>query len=132
MPPAWPVLLALLAAPPAPTGERIAAAAAAAQALQGPLDGTWLLSAAGGRTLYLFQIVDPVTGGAGLQGAWRDLEGARSGFIDEVHCGGGRLALRFGDQGGAIDVSLRPKRGGEWSGWLRRGDQRVAVTLRRN
>ncbi len=66
--------LLVLAAPAPDVGARIHASDQAAQALQGPLDGAWTLTEAGGRGLYAFQLVDPVGGGP-LQGAWRDLRG---------------------------------------------------------
>jgi hypothetical protein len=129
---AWLALLAMLIAGPTSTGDRIAASSAAAQALQGPLDGTWRLADAKGRGLYLFQIVDPVTPHASLQGAWRVPDGARSGFVDEVHRGRGSLTLRFRDRDAFVNIDLHLRRFGEWTGVVRRGAVRFAVTMRRS
>jgi hypothetical protein len=128
----WLALLVMLIAGPTSTGDRIAASGAAAQALQGPLDGTWRLADAEGRGLYVFAIVDPVTPHASLQGAWRAPDGARSGFVDEVHRRRGLLTLRFRDQGAFVNIDLHVRRSGEWSGVVRRGGVRLAVTMRRS
>ena len=105
-------------------GHRIAASAKAAESLQGPLDGAWVLTDAGGRTLYFIQMVDPVTG-RGLEAAWRD-QGGHVGPVTHVRRSGDHLVLRFK----GVRVTLT-KSGGRWSGALVSGAQRRVVTLRR-
>jgi len=125
------VSLAVLApclAPAQPDGDigaRIAGSAVAAQALQGPLDGTWTLEGRQGRTLYGLQIVDPVTGGA-LQAAWR--RGETVGVAQAVHRGD-RLTLTFEDHGETVRVVLHPVAASRWRGALIRGRLRLAVSL---
>ena len=63
-------LLLAATTPADPVGARIAASSQAAQALQGPLDGTWVLRDGAGRAVLILQIVDPAGGGA-LSAAWR-------------------------------------------------------------
>jgi hypothetical protein len=125
------VALLLLAFAPVSPDARIAASAAAAEALQGPLDGAWALTDAGGRTLYVLQIVDPVGGRARLQAAWRRPDGARTGFVEAADRAAGRLTLRFTDQGAAVKLVLRRRDRARWSGELRRGHERRAVTMLR-
>jgi len=105
-------------------GGRIAASAAAAQSLQGPLDGTWTLADGRGRTLFVFQIADPPTGGVALQCAWRDPSGGL-GFATCVRRGR-RLTLRFG----AREVDLEHREA--WRGVLREAGRTRAVALRRS
>ncbi|HXV00358.1 MAG TPA: hypothetical protein VG166_07660 [Caulobacteraceae bacterium] len=111
-------------------GGRISTSAAAAQALQGPLDGTWVLTSARGRILYVFQVVDPVGGEERLQAAWREAAAGRAGLVDDARRRADRLTLRFTDRAAPVSVALRRRRV-EWSGELRRGSQRRAVTLHR-
>src|SRR5271165_4228998 len=65
---------------------RMQESAAAAQALQGPLDGTWALSDAQSQPLFMFQIADPAGGAGQLQGAWRRSGGSApaAGLIDTI------------------------------------------------
>jgi hypothetical protein len=121
------VLVALLAAAPASSNvdARIAASAAAAQALQGPLDGTWVLADHKGRALYVLQIVDPPSGA--LQAAWRDPAGAL-GVASRVRRSGDHLEMTFD---ASRILSLRRDSGGAWRGRLDRAGRPLAVTLRR-
>ncbi len=64
--------LALAGQPDGELGARIAQSAAAAQALQGPLDGNWVLADRKGRERFVLQIVDRAGGGGPLQAAWRE------------------------------------------------------------
>lgn len=117
--------LLLLAAAPSSRGDRIAASAAAAQALQGPLDGTWTLADAHGRALYVIQIVDPVSGGADLQAAWRSPGPAGALGEATARRTGDRLSLRLGDRG--PQVALRRVSRDLWRGVRHHdgGDRRV-------
>jgi hypothetical protein len=106
-------------------GQRIAASAAAAQSLQGPLDGSWTLADTRGRTLFAFQIGDTPTRGAGLACAWRDPQGAL-GFAGCTRQGR-RLTLRFGAR--KVDVERRTAT--LWRGMLRGPEGTRTVALRR-
>ncbi|HEY2179462.1 MAG TPA: hypothetical protein VGH15_12855 [Caulobacteraceae bacterium] len=121
--------LVLLAAPVSPDA-RISASSAAAQALQGSLDGTWRLEDVKGRTLYVFQIVDPVGGGV-LQAAWREGKSPRAGFIDQIRRSDGALRMEFNDHAAIVRVLLR-RRHGIWTGELSGKHARLAVALRRS
>ena len=119
--------LALLASPAFAqdiVGRQIAASAVAAQALQGPLDGTWLLSDRRGATLLTLQIGDPPTRGA-LACAWRDPSGAR-GYAD-CRRRDGHLEIRL-ETVGRIRLEREGPRA--WRGALVRGGRAEVVTLR--
>lgn len=108
---------------------RLRAAAASAQGFQGPLDGSWTLSGAGG-DLYSFKLVDK--GQGAVEGAWLDLRRrgapAASGFIDEVERVGSEMTLRFA----GVVVELQGQGDGRWSGGLQEAGQRRTVSLRRS
>jgi len=134
-------LAALLIAPPPPdvadVGPRVAAAMAAAQNLQGPLDGSWLLRDAAGHPLYRFEIVDPAGGRGPLIGAWQDLRdgahGVDTGFIATLRRGGQSLQLEFSSDGGrSTTLRLTRRSPGVWSGRLIEGGGAQSVVLRRN
>jgi hypothetical protein len=122
----WAALLAAatLAAPPGELSARIAASAAAAQALQGPIDGTWVLRDRGGHVLYTLQITDPAGGGP-PQAAW--LARGASAPVERIARSAGRLSLAF--HGERVRLQRRP--GGEWSGVMTAKGRNVAVTMRR-
>lgn len=123
--------LMALAHPDGDVGTRISSSAVAAQSLQGPLDGTWALQGARGRTLYVLQIVDPVTGGD-LQMAWREgTPGGVLGTVAYVRRQGDVLTFSIDDLGQTIRVSLRRAAGGVWRGQLHNGRGTMAVRLRR-
>jgi hypothetical protein len=123
--------LMALAQPDGNVGARISSSAAAAQNLQGPLDGTWALEGVRGRTLYVLQIVDPVSGGD-LQVAWREAAaGGRLGTVTHVRRLGDVLTFSIDDRGQTIRVSLRRGAGGVWRGQLHMGGGAMAVRLRR-
>ena len=124
------VALLLMTPPLDGLGRRIAEAAQAAQDLQGPLDGAWILADASGHALYSFELVDPPGGHSILQGVWRETGGGRSGAIETIARRPGVLTLTFEDQG---TVRVRLHRHDEvWVGDARRADLRLAVILRRN
>jgi hypothetical protein len=128
--------LALAAAPPPPTGplsERIRASAATAEALQGPLDGTWTLYDTHRRGLYELQISDPAGGFGPLDAGWRGLgPRARAGGVTELSQTDGVLSLAVGDtHGGILFLSLRRRGANLWTGWATQGERRLRVSLRR-
>lgn len=120
--------LMALAQPDGDIGARIAGSAVAAQSRQGPLDGTWVLEGARGRTLYVLQIVDPVTG-SDLQAAWR--RGETLGVAQAVRRGD-RLSLTLDDHGETVRAVLHPVAASRWRGALVRGGQRRVVSLVRS
>ena len=101
---------------------RVRGGIAAAQGLQGPLDGAWTLSTADGGKLFAFQMVDPGLGRGELEGAWRDLKRGEGigavGLIDDVQRLDGELSVRFAPRGGdePLLVKLRPTSDGGWVG----------------
>ena len=114
------VLLAASMQPAQPdVGPRISAALSAAQTLQGPLDGAWLLRDAAGRPLYRFEIVDPADERGPLTGAWRDARGAGAGFIATMRRGGHSLQLEFSVDGeAATRLRLIERSPGVWTGQM--------------
>ena len=124
--------------PPSPSDlyfeSRVRASFAAAQGMQGPLDGRWVVRT-GGMELYDLQLVDKNQGA--VEGAWRDprRKGAAdaSGFIDSVQRNGGELTVRFQPHPGADPVQLSLRQlGDSWTGELIERGDRQTVTLRRN
>ncbi|NGM50046.1 hypothetical protein G5B46_10545 [Caulobacter sp. 602-2] len=103
---------------------RVKGSIAAAQGLQGPLDGGWVLRGAGGVALYSLQIADPAGGYGPVEGAWRDLRrpGAvgSTGLIDSIErTYDGGAAVRFMARpgvGSTLALSVGPD--GAWSGRL--------------
>jgi hypothetical protein len=124
------ILVALALAGQPDIGPRIAQSATAAQALQGPLDGTWALIDRDGRARFVLQIVDPASRSGPLQGAWRDKAGAM-GAISTLWRSGGRLSLAFEVGGHQAQVRLQQGGGGTWRGTLRWSGTTTAVSLRR-
>lgn len=103
---------------------RVRGSIAAAQNLQGPLDGQWRVNGPDGTPLYALQIVDKAGGAAPLEGAWRDLRrtGApgSTGLIDDLQREGEGLSARFlaREGGQSSTLTLRPDADGRWSGQL--------------
>ena len=103
---------------------RVKGSIAAAQGLQGPLDGGWILRGADGTALYSLQIDDPAGGSGPVEGAWRDLRrpGAvgSTGLIDSIErTYDGGAAVRFmarAGVGSTLALSAGPD--GAWSGRL--------------
>ncbi|HTX47863.1 MAG TPA: hypothetical protein VME40_00610 [Caulobacteraceae bacterium] len=118
--------------------DRIRDAAAAAEALQGPLDGSWTLVAASGKALYAFQFVDKPGGQDPPEGVWRDLRRPPGpgdiGLIGSMARGPGSLSLGFAAKPGARPVAIELKSGGSggWSGQLHEDGVTINVMLRRN
>jgi hypothetical protein len=117
-------------------GERIGASAAAAQALQGPLDGAWSLVGPDNRTLFVFEFIDPPGGKGPLNGAWRDPNrpsGAEDGGVfTRIARTERTVRLAFPPPGGrGGGVALHRADGGMWAGRLSLGGIDYAVRLRR-
>lgn len=126
--------------PPSPLAlgydSRIRASSDAAEGLQGPLDGAWVVRGTDGRDLIVLQLVDPGDGSGRLEGAWRDLttpDGVEPvGLIDRLDRGAGDLTIRFQPRGGGgVVLQVRPDDNGDWSGLLLEGGQTIPVTMRR-
>jgi hypothetical protein len=125
--------------PPSPVDlsyeARLRASFAAAQGLQGPLDGRWTLGGADG-DLYDLQLVD--SGSAPVEGVWRDLRRPAAleatGFLADIVQTGGRLTFRFQPRAGGewATATLVAGVDGRWSGELDDAGRRHSVTLRRN
>ena len=108
----------------------------AAQGLQGPLDGGWVLRGPDGRTLYGLQLVDKGTGAILLEGAWRSMKPGQGqvGLVDSIsRTATGGVDIRFTPRGAreASVLQLEPS-GSGWSGTLWEAGANRAVTLRRN
>lgn len=102
---------------------RVRGSIAAAQNLQGPLDGGWRVTGADGGQILALQIVDKAGGGGVLEGAWRDVRRAgavgSTGLIDDLQRDGEGLAARFSLRDGQTStLTLRPAPDGRWSGEL--------------
>jgi len=111
----------------------VRASSRTADTLQGPLDGSWVLTGRG-RRLYRFQLADHGLGPGTIEGAWRDLRlggrGVHSGVLSDVARDGEALVLRFDERGDPVTVTVRPA-GAGWAGRMRRGLRTMSVTLRR-
>ena len=107
---------------------RLRSAMAAAQALRGPLEGGWIMSA-NGQDLYALELVDR---NGVVEGAWRDLRRAgaldASGFIAPTGWAEGRLILQLG----ARRVTLQEDQGGGLRGVLQGAADAQEVSLRRS
>jgi hypothetical protein len=113
-------------------GARIAQSAAAAQALQGPLDGTWVLDDRAGRAQFVFQIADPASREAPLQAAWREAgAGGAMGPVSTATRSGERLRLGFQVEGRRALVVLS-RTGRQWRGTLKFAGTVTPVTLSRD
>jgi hypothetical protein len=119
------LMSALVSAPLDPVGARIAQSAAAAEALQGPVDGLWRLSE-GDHTLALVAITDPASG-AGLQCVWRP-ESAATARPIACRRSGQSLLLHSP----SVTVRLRPAARDRWSGLWQGSGRRRPVSLTRD
>lgn len=115
---------------------RIRGTSAAAQTLQGPLDGRWSLADQDGAEIYTLLFVD--NGRGALEGAWRDVtRGAgltATGVIDNLSRDGAALNASFYPRTGQATVSLNLLQlpDGTWTGDLDQGGARRGVRLRRD
>jgi hypothetical protein len=137
-----PILLAVLllsAASPDQTPDkvfeqRMRDSTAAAQALQGPLDGRWTVTDTQGHTLYLLQIVDPAQASAPLTAAWSDPRTGALGGVDAISRVGDHLRLVFAPDpdSAPLHLSLRHLKGEVWSGWAASQGRERPVRLKRS
>jgi hypothetical protein len=102
---------------------RVKGSIAAAQNLQGPLDGGWRIAGTDGGQLYALQIVDKAGGYGELEGAWRDVRRPGSvgstGLIDDLRRDGSDVVVRFSPRGGqSSTLTLRSAGYERWSGEL--------------
>jgi hypothetical protein len=116
---------------------RIRGSSDAAEGLQGPLDGGWIVIGPDGQNLVVLQLVDPGDGSGRLEGAWRDLitpDGVEPvGLIDSLDRGALDLVIRFRPRGAAgVILQIRPDAKGDWSGQLFDKGQATPVTMRRS
>ncbi len=115
---------------------RLRAAYEAAEARQGPLDGSWRLSGADGDVLFEFVLSDP--GGYNMAGAWRDVRrggGADgSGFMGAVYRTADGVVVRFTEAGQSNEtvLQLRLTADGRWGGELTEGGAVRSVVLSRS
>jgi hypothetical protein len=126
------VALGLAGAPDATDlAVRMRDSAAAAQALQGPLDGTWILLTRE-RPLYVIQLTDPAGGSGPLTGAWRGPGASASiGLIDAIVRRGDSLTIQFAASGVVVRVLLR-RDDGTWIGTANENGRDRGVVLRRS
>ncbi|MDB5429740.1 MAG: hypothetical protein JWP35_856 [Caulobacter sp.] len=115
---------------------RVKASAAAAEGLQGPLDGGWTVRTEAGDALYSLQLVDQPAGA--LEGAWRDLRrtgavGAR-GLVATMDRTGDELTLRFypRDDGNVVVLHLQSFGDNVWSGSIVERGVEAPISLVRN
>lgn len=111
---------------------RVKGSIAAAQNLQGPLDGGWKIAGSDGGQLYALQLVDKAGGYGELEGAWRDVRrsGAvgSTGLIEDLRREGADVVVRFSPRGGQSSVlTLRPAGYERWAGELVEDGQTRAV-----
>jgi hypothetical protein len=118
--------------------DRSRSSVAAAQALQGPLDGRWLLVADDATPLFVFQFVDPAGGRGPLEGVWRDLRrpphtGAY-GVVPGLQRIGMTLNLSFLPPGTStpVRIALQGDPAGGWQGQMTENGAVTTVSLRRS
>jgi len=117
--------------------QRIRQSVAAAEGLQGTLDGEWTLYGADGKALYVFMIVDPAGGRGPLEAAWRDPRRPRGaddlGVVDSLQHLGAALTLNFTPHPGAPATVVQLQGAGPgWEGQITEGGALQKVSLRRN
>jgi hypothetical protein len=114
---------------------RIRGASAAAQGMQGPMDGAWSLQDESGAPLYSFQFVHAAGPNASLEGAWRDHKRGEglggTGLIAAVSRNANILNASFNPKGGAETamLSLTEMAGGSFTGVLTQGGVATPVRL---
>jgi hypothetical protein len=117
---------------------RIRQSVAAAQGLQGALDGQWTLYDGSGRPLYVFIFIDPAGGRGSLEAAWRNPRRVRGaddlGVVDTLQHTGLTLTLNFTPHGGApaTAIQLQGQSTGAWDGQMTEAGTALKVSLRRN
>jgi hypothetical protein len=104
-------------------------------AMEGPLNGQWLLLGPSGEQLYVFQITSSLTKGEPPAGAWRNPRVARSstsaGFIALLGYDGAQLNLRFTERSAQdlVAVNLTRDPAGRFSGQLTKDGATTPVVL---
>ena len=115
---------------------RIRGSAAAAQGLQGPLDGGWTVRSAYGVAVMTLQLVDRGNGYGQLEGAWRSLDGpvSKVGLIDSLDRQPAVLTIRITKAPGkpTVVLTLTPASDGGWAGEVSDEWGVHPVTMRRN
>ena len=115
---------------------RIRASVAAAQGLQGPLDGGWIVRSAYGVAVLSLQLVDRGNGYGQLEGAWRSLDGpvSKVGLIDSLDRQPATLTIRITRSSSkpTVVLSLTPASDGSWSGEITDEYGVHTVTMKRN
>jgi hypothetical protein len=115
---------------------RIRASVAAAQGLQGPLDGGWTVRSTYGVAVLSLQLVDRGNGYGQLEGAWRSLDGpvSKVGLIDSLDRQPATLTIRISKSPGkpTVVLTLTPASDGSWSGEIQDEYGVHPVTMRRN
>lgn len=117
--------------------QRIRQSVAAAEGLQGTLDGEWTLFGADGKPLYVFVFVDPAGGRGPLEAAWRDPRRPRGaddlGVVDSLQHVGAALTLNFVAHPGAPATVVQLQGAGPaWDGQLTDRGAAQRVSLKRN
>lgn len=125
------LLAGLLLAPLPPDATefdaRIAASASAAERLQGPLDGGWVVRDGRGRALLRLEIEDPPQRSGPPTGAWGVADGTAMGAIDRIEATRGTLQI-----GITLDERLvLQRRHGRWRGRMTEAGRTTLVTLGR-
>ncbi len=114
---------------------RMVQSARAAQALQGDLDGRWVLRSAGGERLMVLQIADPPQHAAPLTAAWAAPGGGAPAPVALIARSGERLEIVLGDTGRPAGRLTLSRIGGVWRGALAGppgpAHRVTAVTMRR-
>jgi hypothetical protein len=113
--------------PSAAFGARMATSASAAETLQGPLDGAWVVRDGHGRALLRLEIEDPPPGNGPPTGAWSLAEGRAMGAIDRIEANGWTLRIQV-----APDERLVLQRShGQWRGRMIEAGRASLVSLGR-
>ena len=114
--------------------QRMHESAAAAQALQGAMDGRWILCDQHGRALFVFQIVDRAGDSRRIEAVWSPAgklaatEPVRA--VDFIRSDGAGLWLRFAAAEGEIRMDLHRLGHHRWRGRIL--GQAGMVTLKRD
>ena len=115
---------------------RIRASVAAAQGLQGPLDGGWTVRSTYGVAVMTLQLVDRGNGYGQLEGAWRSLDGqvSKVGLIDSLDRQPVVLTIRITKSPGkpTTVLTLVPTSDGGWTGEVSDEYGVHQVTMKRN
>jgi hypothetical protein len=122
--------LVLAAQPDAATAfdGRMAASASAAERLQGPLDGAWVVRDRRGRDLLRLEIDDPPQNSRPPTGAWQAVDGSAMAPIGAIQAAGGALQVEITP----AEHLVLERHHGLWRGRLTADGRATPVTLERN